>query len=237
MREKVATIPTDAEGIFMERPNRFLGLVRLEGEEQPVGVHVHDPGRLREILFPGNRVLLRRASSKKRKTGWDLIAGRCEDQWVLVHSGYHRQIAETMLRDERLSPLGRVEGLQAEVTYQSSRLDFVAETPKGPVWIETKGCTLCERGVALFPDAPTTRGKRHINHLREIRLSGERAAVVVLVFRPDSTRFEPNAKTDPAFAEAFWSAVDAGVEVYPLLMEFEPPELFYRGVIPLGEKT
>jgi sugar fermentation stimulation protein A len=123
--------------------------------------------------------------------------------------------------------------LRAEVRYNSSRLDFLAETNNGPVWIETKGCTLCRNGVALSPDAPTSRGKRHLEHLREIRMNGERAAVVVLVFRPDAEAFAPNAQTDPGFAEAFWSAVDAGVKVYPLLLEFRPPILGFKGAIPV----
>jgi len=234
MEQEVMRIPTDAEGIFLERPNRFLGMVQIPGEEEPTGVHVHDPGRLNEILFPGNRVLLRRAESPKRKTRWDLVAGLCEDHWVLVHSGYHRRIAEAILSSQ-LSPLGTVRELRAEVRYNSSRLDFLAETSKGPVWIETKGCTLCRKGVALFPDAPTTRGKRHLEHLREIRLKGERAAVLVLVFRPDAESFAPNHQTDPGFAEAFWNAVASGVEVYPLVLEFQPPLLGFKGAIPVKE--
>ncbi len=233
MRE-VANIPADAEGTFLERPNRFLGVVRLGGDRVPV--HVHDPGRLGEILFPGNRVLLRRATSARRKTRWDLVAGRCEGHWVLVHSGYHRKIAETMLSSEELSPLGEVESLRAEVGYHQSRLDFLAQVDGKRVWIETKGCTLCRDGVALFPDAPTVRGRRHMEHLRELRMKGDRAAALILVFRPDAQCFAPNADTDPGFATAFWMAVEAGVEVYPLLLGFSPPALHYLGKIPLKEE-
>ncbi len=237
MSREVAHIPAEMEGIFVERPNRFLGRVQLEGEGKAVPVHIHDPGRLREILFPGNRVLLHRASGIRRKTAWDLVAGQCNGHWVLVHSSHHRAIAETILSHPEDNPLGGILNLKAEVTYQNSRLDFVAETYRGRVWIETKGCTLCREGIALFPDAPTTRGKRHLEHLRELRLQGERAAVIILVFRPDSTCFAPNHETDPAFAKAFWAAVEAGVEVYPLLMEYHPPTIFYRGEIPLREEA
>ena len=235
MRE-ILSIPTDAKGLFAERPNRFLGMVKIPGNGEPVPVHVHDPGRLREILYPGNRVLLRRAESPKRKTRWDLIAGLCEGHWVLVHSGLHRAIAEKILTDPEFSPLGSVDSLQAEVRYNDSRLDFVVQVNGERVWIETKGCTLCRNGVALFPDAPTSRGRRHLEHLGEIRENGERAAVMVLVFRPDANRFAPNKETDPAFAGTFWQVVKRGVEVYPLLLEFRPPGLFCKGLIPLREE-
>ena len=234
MRE-IISIPTAAEGVFLERPNRFLGIVGVPGEGGAVPVHVHDPGRLGEILYPGNKVLLRRAGSPNRKTAWDLIAGECEGQWVLVHSGLHRSMAERILEDPEISPLGRVSSFQAEVRYDDSRLDFLVQLNRERVWVETKGCTLCREGVALFPDAPTGRGRRHLEHLTEIRRKGERTAVAVLVFRPDATCFAPNGETDPRFAEMFWSAVDVGVEVYPLLMEFCPPVLFYKGLIPLKE--
>jgi len=223
MRE-ILRIPTDAEGLFAERPNRFLGMVKIAGHDGPVPVHVHDPGRLREILYPGNRVLLRRADSPKRKTRWDLVAGLCEGHWVLVHSGLHRAIAEKILTDPEFSPLGSVDSLQAEVRYNDSRLDFVVQVNGERVWIETKGCTLCRNGVALF------------EHLGEIRENGERAALMVLVFRPDADCFAPNKETDPAFAGTFWQVVKRGVEVYPLLLEFRPPGLFCKGLIPLREE-
>ena len=97
MPKPVMTIPWDYEGVLRTRPNRFLGLVDIitdSGVLPNQQVHIHDPGRLKEILFPGNRVRVLQASNPKRKTQWDLIAGYCDQQWVLINSKYHRRIAE-----------------------------------------------------------------------------------------------------------------------------------------------
>ena len=131
MSREVAHIPAEMEGIFVERPNRFLGRVQLEGEGKAVPVHIHDPGRLREILFPGNRVLLHRVSGTRRKTAWDLVAGQCNGHWVLVHSSHHRAIAETILSHPLVSKVKTITGrssgsykfIEAEVTVLTNELE------------------------------------------------------------------------------------------------------------------
>ncbi len=239
MPTPLLTIPWDASGTLISRPNRFLALVdidekccqTLENEK----VHVHDPGRLKELLYPGNRLLLRRMEGAKRKTKWDLIAAKNGEDWILVHSGYHRKITEAVLARPDISPFGELESFKAEVTMGNSRLDFLLQQKGGrPCAAEVKGCTLTVDGAALFPDAPTLRGRRHLQTLTSLQKEGKMdTAVMILVFRQDSETFSPFTKRDPEFAEAFWKAVDAGVQVYPLLLDYDGRKIQFLGQIPV----
>ncbi len=233
-------VPIDAEGVLLERPNRFLALVDIDtdgGALPSERVHVHDPGRLHELLYPGNRLLVRRVRSDKRSTAWDLIAARYVDEWILVHSGLHRALAERIIGDTDLSPFGPVTEVRPEVTVGRHRLDFRLIRPDGSVlWLEVKGCTLAEDGVALFPDAPTVRGRKHLETLMGLADRGDAAAVMVLVFRPDARSFAPKADTDPAFAETFYRALDAGVQVVPIVLGYRDRTIVHLQRIPVRER-
>ena len=231
MGKDVIEVETDAKGRFVERKNRFLGTVDIDGKV--VEVHVRDPGRLEEILYEGNEVLVKKAKSKDRKTNWDLIAGKVKDNWIFVNSGYHREITEGVLEDEEISPYPGAGNITPEVQLGESRIDFLLERDGERIWMEVKGCTLAEDGVALFPDAPTERGKRHVEELRKAMEKGDRAVLLVLVFRPDAKCFAPKESTDPEFSEVFRKAVEEGMEVYPLKFSFEDDMLRYVSEIPV----
>ncbi len=229
-------LPWDARGIFRARPNRFLGVVDITDPRKSGGVrvHIHDPGRLRELLYAGNRVLLKRARGNHRATEWNLAAARHGGDWILVHSGYHRTIAEAIIRDEDLTPFGRVVGVRSEITYSHSRLDFLLINGEGrEVWVEVKGCTLAAGELALFPDAPTKRGNRHLKELISLKRNGDLAAPLILIFRPEVKQFAPNGGTDPAFYSLFYEAMERGVEVYPLLLEYREGKIGYLGRVPV----
>ena len=233
-------VPVDAEGVLLERPNRFLALVDIETTEGPLPgerVHVHDPGRLLELLYPGNRLLVRRASSEKRSTAWDVIAARYGEEWILVHSGLHRALAEQIIGDMILSPFGPIAEVRPEVTVGHHRLDFRLVRPDGSVlWVEVKGCTLAEDGIALFPDAPTVRGRKHLETLMDLADRGDAAAVMILVFRPDARSFAPKVDTDPAFAETFYRALDAGVQAVPIVLGYRDGTIVHLRRIPVRER-
>jgi len=236
----ILEIPFDAEGIFISRPNRFLGIVDIKGKRTSRGieVHVHDPGRLKELLYPGNRVLLKRAeSNSSRKTKWDLIAAWSYDGWVLVNSGYHRSVVEHLLQDGRISPFKNLKEVKAEVTMGHSRIDFLLTTKQGKkIGVETKGCTLTLDGIALFPDAPTERGRRHIETLMKMKKTGMDAALMILIFGPRPRCFAPKADTDPKFSEAFYNALKGGLKVYPLLFNYKGGTVHYLQRVPLCKK-
>ncbi len=232
MYRKLLKLDWDAEGVFRERPNRFVGMVELPPEHGGgiEAVHVHDPGRLRELLFPGARVALKHADRPGRKTAWTLVAAQHQGEWVLVNSGLHRAISHALLSSPGLSPIGEASHIVPEVMFGKSRLDYRIERADGTlVYVEVKGCTLAVDGVALFPDAPTKRGARHVAELMELKALGHRAAIIILVFRKNVRCFRPNRATDPEFAAVFQKAVAAGVEVYPVVCAVQDRAVWYQG--------
>ena len=98
-----------------------------------------------------------------------------------------------------------------------------------------KGCTLAVDGVALFPDAPTKRGRKHLETLMEMKASGNRAALMILIFRHEARCFSPNEETDPRFTETFRSAMEAGVEVHPVVFRYDGVNVSYLGTVPVCE--
>ncbi|MFP4141966.1 MAG: DNA/RNA nuclease SfsA [Thermoplasmata archaeon] len=236
MSAELLHVPYDAEGIFDERVNRFLGRVELKDSGRAVDVHIRDPGRLEEILFSGNEVLLEKAESENRKTNWTLLAGKVKGNWVFVNSGYHRELSERMLGDPEKSPFGEIDRYQAERKLGESRIDFLLQKEDEKIWVEVKGCTLAEDWRALFPDAPTERGKRHVEELigvmDEDRVS---SALMFLVFRPDSRCFAPHKDKDPDFTETFELAVDKGVDVKAIKLDYDGTYIRLVEEIPLCE--
>jgi len=229
-------VPYDAQGIFLERPNRFLGRVDITSpfEQKDVLIHVHDPGRLPDLLIPGAQVRIKKAVNPNRKTGWDLLAVKNKDHWVFVNSAYHRKIVEYILARQEISPFEHVTAIQPEVRVGKSRLDFCLTLMDGQkVFIETKGCTLAIDEKALFPDAPTSRGCRHVAELAELRQQGHRTALITLVFREDASCFAPHFDIDPKFSKAFQEAFNKGVEHYSMVIGYKDSALVYHGTIPL----
>ena len=230
-------IPWDCKGTLKERPNRFLAIVDIEQDgiilkEQKV--HVRDPGRLKELLYPGNKVMVKHKIGEKRKTQWEIIAA-WDNDWVLINSGYHRAIAEAILNNSKISPFGKLDGLKAEVTVGHSRLDFMLEKDGSQIGLEIKGCTLEIDNIALFPDAPTERGAKHVQTLMDMVAEGKKAAMMILILRPGARCFKPNEMTDPKFTEIFWKAKKSGVQIYPVKMSYKNGSMIFHEVIPVCE--
>jgi len=205
-------LPADTEGVFLERPNRFLALVDVSG--RVVEAHVHDPGRLPQILRPGTKVLLRKAARRDRRTAWDLLAGQAAGHWVLVHSGSHRPLTQRLLSEKGPEVFPGLVSFRPEPRVLDGRLDYLFEMEVGPpIYVETKGCTLAEGRKALFPDAPTSRGTRHLRSLVHLREEGFRTLLWVLVFRPETECFAPEENIDPLFGETFREALAKGLEI------------------------
>ncbi|SES90777.1 sugar fermentation stimulation protein A [Methanococcoides vulcani] len=238
-KEVVMEIPWDAEGRLLSRPNRFLGIVDITSisgspaDIQEEKVHIHDPGRLEDLLYTGNDLLLKKASNTNRKTGWDVIAAKADDGWILINSAFHRKIAEWAIRNEVCPFFEGLDSVAAEQKFGESRLDFLLGKGDRRIWVEVKGCTLIDDGRAIFPDAPTSRGRRHVGELIKAVVGGDEALLLILVFRPDAQCFAPNEVIDPDLAAAFRDAIGAGVKVCPLVFSYEGREIIYRGRIPL----
>jgi sugar fermentation stimulation protein A len=176
---------------FMERPNRFTVLVNMEDKIEKA--HLRDLGRLTELLIPGILLLLRPAkNSAKRKTKYDVIVVLNKDIWVIINSGFHSDIAAELIESRQVDEFKWYNIEKREYTYGKSRLDFLLSNNNVKMLLEVKGCTLVENGLAKFPDAPTTRGKRHLEELMLARSEGLNAAVLFLIMREDAVEFTPN---------------------------------------------
>lgn len=199
-------------GVFLERLNRFVARVEIDGREERV--HVKNTGRCAELLVPGNRVYLEKSDAVGRKTAYDLVAveKRTPDGARLVNMD---SMAPNLAAKEWLEngALGNLQNLRAEATIGDSRFDFCAEQDGRRVVIEVKGCTLEDGGVARFPDAPTERGVKHVRGLTELAKQGCRCVILIVIQMKGVHVFRPNWETHPAFGEALLEAQAAGVEV------------------------
>lgn len=231
MEKLIYEIEIDEEGKFLERPNRFIAKVKLKNNEEVIA-HVHDSGRIKELLYENNTVWLRKAKDmSKRKTEWDLISAKAPDgEEILLNSSFHRYISEIILRDKNLSPLGEVDTVRAEVKNGHSRLDYMLEKDNKKIWLEVKGVSLSVDKVAIFPDAPSVRATKHLETLMDIKEKGERACVMLLVFR-DSDSFIPNIETDKVLFETFYKAISKGVEIYPIQLRLEQGKIYFTDKI------
>lgn len=187
---------------FVRRLNRFAALVEVHGREQLA--HVPNSGRMRELLYPGALVLVA-ARPGPRKTPFDLLMVQHGPRLVSVDARLPIGLLEEALREGRLPELGQVESLRREVRVGDSRLDLRIDGPEGPGLIELKSVTLVREGVALFPDAPTTRGTRHLEELRRAADNGYRSTVAFVIQRDDPERFGPFEEADPLFASTLRS--------------------------------
>lgn len=178
----------------ISRPNRFLVMASADGKEIPV--HIHDPGRLEELIYPGNSIKIRKAPGKK--TMYSVTFCRNNNVWTFNDSRFHSSIAALFMK----------EGYKKEVTVGDSRIDFQYERS----FIEVKSATLVQDGIALFPDAPTIRGKKHLETLMHLIDEGYSSYVLFLIFNENARCFKPNESRDPAFSGAYYRAIDHGVK-------------------------
>jgi len=207
------------KGNFIERPNRFIAKVLVNGTVETV--HVKNTGRCRELLIPNATVYLEHWDTDTRKTKYDLIAVEKGDRFINMDSQAPNKVAgeylSTLFPDLTL--------LKPEVKHGNSRFDFYMERPITSVgadsirpqtekwFIEVKGVTLEEDGIVRFPDAPTERGVKHIEELISCLDEGYRAMILFIVKMKGVTRLEPNDRTHPQFGEALRRAAAAGVEI------------------------
>lgn len=225
--------------VFLERPNRFVARVETDGG--PMTVHVKNTGRCRELLIPGARVFIALSAGPARRTPGDLIAVYKGDRLINMDSQAPNRVAR-----EAFSAGFRLEGMEAaaalirpETVWGASRLDFYLQWPgkrgtglacpqglslpdgRGQGFVEVKGVTLEQEGAALFPDAPTQRGIKHLEELTALSQAGYPAWVLFVIQMEGVDAFAPNDRTHPAFGEALRRAASAGVGVaaYDCLVE------------------
>lgn len=197
------------QGYFIARPNRFIAHVEIDGIIEVC--HVKNTGRCKELLTERAVVYLQKHNDPKRKTKFSLIAVQKGDLLINMDSQAPNKVVGEWLQAGNL--FKDITLLKPEYTYGASRFDFYLETPTKKVFIEVKGVTLEEAGVAMFPDAPTERGVKHLLELASSIKDGYEAFVIFVVQMQGMHCFVPNSKTHGAFADALKHAADFGVKV------------------------
>ncbi|MCF8720150.1 DNA/RNA nuclease SfsA [Nitrospina gracilis] len=200
------------DGVFQERPNRYLAQVVVDGNTVPA--HVPDPGRLPGLMIPGRRVRLLYNPGPQRKTDYSLVLVRHGRIWVSVYPVFANALVRDALGAGSLEVLTGYDRFDAEVKHGKSRFDFRLRFGGQDCYVEVKSVSCVEKTVGKFPDAPTERGRRHIEELIELKKKGNRAAVLFVSQRSDTRTITSYDDIDPAFGEILRQARDAGVELY-----------------------
>lgn len=201
------------EGIFLSRPNRFIAEVEIEGKRETV--HVKNTGRCRELLIEGVRVWLYDSQNPNRKTRYDLIAVEKVSEGKTLIINIDSQIpndvaGEWLLKSGIFSESAKI---RREVTFGASRFDFYVEDGERKCFLEVKGVTLEREGVALFPDAPTERGVKHLGELVECVKAGFDAYLLFVIQMKGVDEFRPNDEMHKAFGDALRNAKKKGVRI------------------------
>jgi len=211
-------IPDLKKGIFQSRPNRFVAEIMYKGKVEVA--HVHDPGRLKELLIEGSEVLF---TNSKGKLKYYIKAVKAGEEWVLIDSAQHSKIAESVFH--YMEEFSNVKEIKKEVPLGKSRIDFVLDG----VPLEVKGCSLVKGDLALFPDAPTKRGTRHVEEI--IKHDG---IIFFLVFRK-AKEFSPNFEMDPKFSQKLSEAREKKIPIFAVHISFDGKTLYYHGKIDLAD--
>lgn len=200
------------EGIFLSRPNRFIAICNVDGKVTTC--HVKNTGRCRELLLPNSTVYLEESQNTSRKTKYDLIGVKKGDILINMDSQAPNKVVAEWLYSGRL--FKDIINITPEKTYNNSRFDFFVERKSGNAFIEVKGVTLEDNGVFMFPDAPTTRGVKHISELIEAKKNGYEAYIIFVIQSEKAKYFTPNYKTHKEFGKKLKESVINGVKAIAL---------------------
>ncbi|MEJ6951604.1 DNA/RNA nuclease SfsA [Natronospora cellulosivora (SeqCode)] len=199
------------QATFIKRPNRFIAHVELNGQEEIV--HVKNTGRCKEILQTGSTVFLEEASNKNRKTKYSLISAYKGDTLINIDSQVPNTVVYESLEQNKIIEIKEIETIKKEVTFGNSRFDIFFKNKKGEGFIEVKGVTLEKDRVAMFPDAPTIRGRKHIKEMIKAINSSYQGYIFFLIQLKGVDYFTPNTVMDPDFTAALKLAKDKGVKI------------------------
>ncbi len=216
-------------GKLIRRYKRFLADVELE-DGSIVVAHCTNSGSMISCIEEGARVYLSPASDPKRKTRftWEMI--EINGSWVGINTNIPNRLVYEAVRDGKIKQLQGYTKVKREVKFEDSRFDVYAENDKEQCFIEVKNVTMKVGDAALFPDAVTTRGRKHLETLIRVKKQGLRAVMVYVIQRMDVRYFAPARHIDPAYAESLEKAMAAGVEVIALQAEVQP-----KGIELVGE--
>lgn len=219
------------EGVFVTRLNRFVAQVKVDGRDELC--HVKNTGRLGELLVPGTRAWVQEHEKSDRKTKYSLIAVEREGLCYNIDSQAPNHLAGEWLESGKAFSGRTVSQIRKEQKYGNSRFDLMFQLDGKKTFMEVKGVTLNQNGTALFPDAPTLRGEKHVRELTECLEQGYGACILFVVKFETAQQFAPNTERQPEFAEALKSARQAGVLVMAAKCRVTPEEIRIEKEIPV----
>ncbi|HLR20739.1 MAG TPA: DNA/RNA nuclease SfsA [Tissierellaceae bacterium] len=223
------------KGIFINRPNRFIAEVKLDGEI--VKAHVKNTGRLKDLLVPGRKCYLMKAKNPNRKTKYDLISIEREDRYVNLDTQVPNIIVKEAFLNSKVEGWENPDNVESEITIGNSRLDLLVEKEGKKLYIEIKSVDfLIDNYISSFPGAPTERGRKHLRELKKIVENGDSAMVFFLVVREEAKAFRPCYEIDKEFSDIFYDVLDNGVEARAYLTEIGYNSLTLKNQIPILSK-
>lgn len=197
---------------FISRPNRFIANIEIDGKVEIA--HVKNTGRCKELLIAGATIFVQEFYNTNRKTKYDVISVYKGDRLINMDSQVPNKVFSEWIHAGNL--LSDFTLIKPEAKYENSRFDFYIEIGNRKIFVEVKGVTLEENGVALFPDAPTERGMKHINELCDSMKNGYEAYIVFIVQMKDILYFTPNNITQKTFGDALIKAKKQGLGIIAL---------------------
>jgi sugar fermentation stimulation protein A len=228
LMERLRLFHNTLKARFVDRPNRFL--IRCEWKGRILSVFLPNPGRLQELLLPGRIIyLMREEKSPERKTIYTAVAVDRDSHPIMLHTHRTNEVARYLLQKRRIPGLENTRIIKSEIQAGGSRFDFLLSEGDKDVLLEVKSCTLVGEKVAMFPDAVTERGSRHIKELAKISDEGIRAVLLIIVHWPFAKIFIPDYHTDLNFSQTLLRVRDR-VEVIPVSVHWDQYLSLYPAV-------
>jgi len=212
-------------GRLLRRYKRFLADIEL-ADGQIITVHCPNSGSMKGCALPGSPVLLSASSNPSRKYPytWELV--QADGVWVGINTSLTNRLAREGIENGTVVELSGYDCLRGEVPYgEHSRLDFMLSGESGDCFIEVKNVTLVDGQRALFPDAVTTRGQKHLRDLMEIVAAGKRGVIFFVVQRGDALLVSPEDRIDPEYGRLLRLAAGSGVEAIAYQAVVTPAEI------------
>jgi len=167
------------------------------------------------LLRPGQKIFLSYSSNPKRKLPYTLELVNVHNMWVGVNTLTPNRILKMAWQHKQIQELEPYDQFFSEVKFGNCRFDACVQNSRKKLWIEAKNVTLVEDDIAAFPDAITKRGQKHLETLIEMKNNNIDTALFYFIQRPDGKCFAPADYIDPDYSKLFYSAVKAGVKIWP----------------------
>lgn len=213
--------PPLIHGKLIKRYKRFLADVILD-DGTIVTAHCTNTGSMKSCIEENADVYLSISQNLKRKTKytWEMI--NINTSWVGINTSVPNKIIFKALQNDTIELLSGLKNIRKEVVWGNSRLDLYGEENSIPCFIEVKNVTYRNENKALFPDAVTIRGQKHLDTLIQIKKTGARAVMVYVIQRTDIDLFGPATAIDPIYSKKLNEAHNQGVEIIPVMLQVSP---------------